>query len=72
MKGFPRRSDLDVVGTDICLEQGVPAHLDPYYKQQNMTNLPQAILIGVQKGGTTALYSYLDKHPDIIHSTKEL
>jgi hypothetical protein len=34
--------------------------------------LPQAILIGVQKGGTTALYTYLDQHPDIAHSTKEL
>jgi hypothetical protein len=34
--------------------------------------LPQAILIGVQKGGTTASYNYLDQHPDITESTKEL
>lgn len=34
--------------------------------------LPEAVLIGVQKGGTTALYKYLDQHPDIANTKKEL
>jgi hypothetical protein len=34
--------------------------------------LPEAILIGVQKGGTTALYQYIDQHPAIAESQKEL
>ncbi|KAG7341766.1 sulfotransferase [Nitzschia inconspicua] len=34
--------------------------------------LPHAILIGVQKGGTTALYQYMDQHPNIVKSQKEL
>ena len=34
--------------------------------------LPEAILLGVQKGGTTALYQYIDKHPDIARTGKEL
>ncbi|KAL3904983.1 MAG: hypothetical protein SGILL_009859 [Bacillariaceae sp.] len=34
--------------------------------------LPEAILIGVQKGGTTALYTYIDQHPAIAESQKEL
>jgi hypothetical protein len=34
--------------------------------------LPEAVLLGVQKGGTTALYQYIDHHPDIARSGKEL
>jgi hypothetical protein len=34
--------------------------------------LPEAILIGVQKGGTTALHEYIDRHPDVAKSQKEL
>jgi hypothetical protein len=34
--------------------------------------LPEAILIGVQKGGTTALYEYIDRHPEVAKSRKEL
>jgi Sulfotransferase family len=34
--------------------------------------LPEALLMGVQKGGTTALYEYLERHPDIAKSQKEL
>ena len=40
--------------------------------QNPIEYLPEAILIGVQKGGTTALYNYLDQHPDIAKATKEL
>jgi hypothetical protein len=35
------------------------------------TRVPFAILIGVQKGGTTALASYLSQHPQIVASKKE-
>ncbi|CAJ1961303.1 unnamed protein product [Cylindrotheca closterium] len=34
--------------------------------------LPRAILIGVQKGGTTALFQYLDQHPSVERTKKEL
>mmetsp|Transcript_42953 Transcript_42953/g.103953 ORF Transcript_42953/g.103953 Transcript_42953/m.103953 type:complete len:553 (+) Transcript_42953:213-1871(+) len=34
--------------------------------------LPRAILIGVQKGGTTALFQYLDEHPSVERTKKEL
>ena len=39
---------------------------------QQQQQLPHAILIGVQKCGTTALYRYLHQHPQIIHGQKEL
>ena len=40
-------------------------------RPQEFSKLPDAILIGVQKGGTTALYDYLDQHPRIARSQKE-
>ena len=72
MQGRENRADWDIVTTEICLDQDVPYMLESNHPHQKRHELPYAILIGVQKGGTTALYSYLDKHPDIIHSTKEL
>eukprot|EP00980_Cylindrotheca_fusiformis_P025382 scaffold13560_cov161-Cylindrotheca_fusiformis.AAC.2 len=49
-----------------CDQQGTTTEND------NNLFLPQAILIGVQKGGTTALYEYLDQHPQIAKTKKEL
>jgi hypothetical protein len=69
MKGSPRRH-WNAMETSTCLDQGQPELLakDEIIRQR----LPQAILIGVQKGGTTALYTYLDQHPEIARCTKEL
>ena len=33
--------------------------------------LPNFIIIGVQKGGTTSLFRYLTKHPDVIPGYKK-
>lgn len=41
-----------------------PPHRDEY--------LPEAIVLGVQKCGTTALYDYLIQHPDVAETRKEL
>jgi hypothetical protein len=81
MKGFSHSRTWNIIGTDLCLDQGEPDYLNDTTtnatsSRQNQNHhhlhLPHAILLGVQKGGTTALYSYLDRHPNIIHSKKEL
>jgi hypothetical protein len=64
------RSDWEALTTDKCEEQGAAEFL-PIQEIQDR-KLPTAILIGVQKGGTTALYRYLTRHPDIDPSHKEL
>lgn len=33
--------------------------------------LPEALVIGVQKGGTTSLYRYLEQHPQVLPSRKK-
>lgn len=38
-----------------------PAHL----LTENMSVLPQFLIIGTQKGGTTSLYEYLTQHPNV-------
>lgn len=53
-----------------CDDQGAPEFL-PAGEIERM-KLPRAILIGVQKGGTTALYEYLDRHPLVERTKKEL
>lgn len=53
-----------------CDDQGAPTILETSEIQR--LQLPQAILIGVQKGGTTALYHYLDQHPSVERTKKEL
>ena len=68
MQGFEYRDDWSIIDTEICIKQNT----SDYLNIDISSYFPHAILIGVQKGGTTALYSYLDKHPDIIHSQKEL
>ena len=39
---------------------------------QYIRRLPQCIVIGVRKAGTTALLSYLDFHPDIVTAPREV
>ena len=57
----------------MCLEQGQSAFLNETRNgNKQRRQLPQAILIGVQKGGTTALFSYLNQHPYIANTKKEL
>eukprot|EP00980_Cylindrotheca_fusiformis_P025383 scaffold13560_cov161-Cylindrotheca_fusiformis.AAC.3 len=65
-----RRSDWDRLTISECNAQGVDEFLT--LREIQIQNLPQAILIGVQKGGTTALHSYLSKHPDVEMMEKEL
>jgi hypothetical protein len=86
MKGFSHARTWNIIGTDQCLDQGESEYLNATITPSSTTttptgtttssirrnHLPHAILLGVQKGGTTALYSYLDRHPNIIHSKKEL
>eukprot|EP00980_Cylindrotheca_fusiformis_P009482 scaffold2072_cov98-Cylindrotheca_fusiformis.AAC.1 len=64
------RSDWDRLTISECNAQGVGEFL-PLREIKNQ-KLPQAILIGVQKGGTTALHSYLATHPDVETMAKEL
>jgi hypothetical protein len=72
MKGIPKHQ-WHALETSMCLEQGQPAFLNKTRNDnEQRRQMPQAILIGVQKGGTTALYSYLDQHPDIANTEKEL
>eukprot|EP00934_Nitzschia_sp_Nitz4_P007083 Nitzschia sp. Nitz4//scaffold210_size37948//25432//26445//NITZ4_007692-RA/size37948-processed-gene-0.42-mRNA-1//1//CDS//3329541936//7073//frame0 len=70
MVGFPR-SMFEHIETGVCLDpEGVSINMT--LDKVKAMNLPQAILLGVQKGGTTALYQYLDQHPDVANCNKEL
>lgn len=72
MKGIPVHL-WDIIETSECDAQKQAAFLNGTKEQREQRKqLPFAILIGVQKGGTTALYNYLDRHPEIASSTKEL
>ncbi|MGB3402765.1 MAG: tetratricopeptide repeat protein [Microcoleaceae cyanobacterium] len=42
-----------------------------YPQQQKTTKGPQFLMIGVMKGGTTSLYEYLVKHPQIVPSLQK-
>lgn len=64
------RSDWEALTTDKCDEQEEPHFLSE--TEIHKRKLPTAVLIGVQKGGTTALYSYLVQHPHIEKMEKEL
>jgi hypothetical protein len=63
-------STWEALSTHQCNDQGAPEVLE--LSEIQRLYLPQAILIGVQKGGTTALYEYLDQHPDIAKTKKEM
>jgi hypothetical protein len=65
-----QQSKLDALSTSVCDAQGEAEFLS--LKEILRLKLPRAILIGVQKGGTTALHQYLDQHPDIEKTQKEL
>ncbi|KAL3932042.1 MAG: hypothetical protein SGBAC_011032 [Bacillariaceae sp.] len=64
------RSDWDLLAVQTCDANDENAMLSEseIYKRK----LPTAILLGVQKGGTTALSKYLFKHEDIEPTDKEL
>eukprot|EP00980_Cylindrotheca_fusiformis_P025385 scaffold13560_cov161-Cylindrotheca_fusiformis.AAC.5 len=64
------RSDWDRLTISECNAQGVDEFLP--LREIQIQKLPQAILIGVQKGGTSALHSYLSQHPDVEMMEKEL
>jgi hypothetical protein len=64
------RSDWEALTTSSCDTTGEAKFLSREEIQSR--KLPQAILIGTQKGGTTALHSYLRQHPDVDFSAKEL
>lgn len=76
--GLPQRAEnsghnpstWEALATTACNDQGAPEMLA--VEEIQRLYLPQAILIGVQKGGTTALYEYLDQHPQIAKTKKEL
>jgi tetratricopeptide (TPR) repeat protein len=42
-----------------------------FTQQQKTTSIPQFLIIGVMKGGTTSLYEYLVQHPQIIPSLQK-
>lgn len=66
------RSDWELLSTHICdtNEEQEAMMLSDMEIYQRM--LPKAILLGVQKGGTTALSNYLFAHEDIQRTEKEL
>ncbi|CAJ1961301.1 unnamed protein product [Cylindrotheca closterium] len=64
------RSDWDLLAVPTCDANGEDAVLSELEIYQR--KLPTAILLGVQKGGTTALSKYLFQHDDIERSEKEL
>ena len=68
MQGFQGQM-LEHVENATCLH---PGDKPDDSNQQQQQQLPSAILIGVQKCGTTALHSYLVQHEQIVHSRKEL
>jgi hypothetical protein len=41
------------------------------YRHLAAKRLPQLLIIGAQKGGTSALYSYLAQHPQLAHSVEK-
>ena len=41
-------------------------HLEIWSEKKNCNKLPQVLVVGPQKTGTTALYSFLKLHPDIV------
>ena len=74
MQGF-RGQMLERVENATCLHQGdKPDDLpsNNLIREHQRQQLPSALLIGVQKCGTTALYSYLVQHEQIVRSRKEL
>lgn len=40
-------------------------------KETHITTLPNFLIIGAEKGGTTSLYHYLNQHPDIFMSPEK-
>lgn len=64
------KTRLAALSTSKCDAQGAEEFLSN--AEIRHLKLLQAILIGAQKGGTTALYQYLDQHPDIQKTQKEL
>lgn len=50
-------------------EHGVPGHADSAAHPQHFMRLPDFFIIGAMRCGTTSLYRYLDKHPEIGLST---
>jgi Sulfotransferase family len=53
-------------GTDLSASASYPN-----MEEIRAQGLPEALLLGVQKCGTTALYEYLDQHGDIAETVKE-
>lgn len=76
--GLPQRrqnqghnpSTWEALSTSDCDGQFAPKFL-PLEEIQRL-KLPQAILIGAQKAGTTAIYKYLEQHPEVEDTQKEL
>ena len=56
-------SNLDILTRDVDMRTGSPGKLSPL--GEGTKKLPQAIIIGVKKGGTRALLEFLRVHPDI-------
>jgi Sulfotransferase domain len=79
--GWPR-SAWDVLGNTTCIiassdtttagrawSAAPPVY--PNVEEIRAQGLPEALLLGAQKCGTTALYTYLDQHGDIAETVKE-
>lgn len=45
--------------------------IPPHYLPARLYALPNFIIVGAQKGGTTSLYKYLVQHPDVRSATKK-
>ena len=41
------------------------------FDETRRSNQPGFLIIGTQKAGTTALYSYLSKHPQIVATAEK-
>ncbi|XP_076806907.1 bifunctional heparan sulfate N-deacetylase/N-sulfotransferase 1-like [Clavelina lepadiformis] len=54
--------ELDPVWLNPCLDK---RHLEIWSTEKNCNQLPDFVVVGPQKTGTTALYWYLNMHPDV-------
>lgn len=46
-----------------------PRHIKIWSKNKNCDSLPKFLVIGPQKTGTTALYTFLNMHPNVVSSS---
>jgi hypothetical protein len=58
-----RRTQRDIVGQEVLDKQRDPSQ--ERIETAHLRRLPDFVIIGTQRGGTTSLYRYLTDHPDV-------